>query len=409
MDEKKAFVELASKPGVNRRELCRRFGIGPTTGYQLLARYLRDGDDGLAEHSRRPLHSPRKTEAAMEEKILELRDEAHWGGRKIANVLSRELDKDFKPSTVNSVLRRNGRITPIDSLKHVEWVRFEHEQPNDLWQMDFMGPITTARGRFEPLTIIDDHSRFNLCLRVCSNQQTETVQTVLTEVFTRYGLPWRMTMDNGSPWGDDGIVLLTKFTAWLVRLGIGVSHSRPYHPQTQGKDERLHRTIRDEVTNWIACRDDKHLQQELDVFSNRYNYRRPHEALGMQRPADRYRPSGRSMPKVLLPIEYGPGVQTRHVDAQGKISFKGYKLRVGMGCAGMLVGLHPVVEEKIEVYFCNQKIAVIDVEDRDDPRVVRTARRRVTSLQPVESRQTKSPPRSRIDSPQQRNNRQRTR
>ena len=374
MQEKREFVELVSKPGVNKRELCRRFGISPTTGYQLLARYIGEGDAGLAERSRRPAHSPTRTEAAVEAKVLELRDESHWGARKIADVLSMELERDLKRATVHSILRRNGRINPSDSVKHMAWNRFEHEQPNDLWQMDFMGPIPTARGRYDPLTIIDDHSRFNLCLRACVNQRTETVEEVLSEVFGRYGLPWRMTMDNGSPWGDDGVVLLTKLTSWLIRLGIGVSHSRPYHPQTQGKDERLHRTIREELTNHITCLDLGSLQSAFDVFQHRYNYRRPHEALGMQRPADRYRPSSRSMPKTLLPIEYGPGVLTRHVDKSGKIQFRGHALRVGKGCSGMFVGLRPTVEEQIEVYFCHQQIALIDLTNRDDPRVIRATR-----------------------------------
>jgi len=377
MDEKRESVEMASKPGVNRRELCRRFGISPSTAYQLIRRYANQGEAGLVERSRRPAHSPKQTGEAIEAKILELRDEAFWGARKIADVLNREQGLSLRRSTVHSVLLRHGRIDPAVSEKHVAFKRFEHEKPNDLWQIDFMGPITTARGRFEPLTVIDDHSRFNVCLRACSDQRRETVQAELTKVFTRYGLPWRMTMDNGSPWGDDGLVLLTKLTAWLIRLGIAVSHSRPYHPQTQGKDERLHRTIREEVTNHFACRDQEHLQDLFDRFQHRYNYRRPHEALGMMRPADRYRPSERSMPKLLLPLTYGTGVETRSVDTAGKIKFRGHALRVGKGCTGMIVGLRQTTgSDQVEVLFCHQQIAMIDLANPDDPRVVRMTRGR---------------------------------
>lgn len=384
MDEKREFVELATKAGVNRRELCRRFGISPSTGYELLERYRREGDAGLAERSRRPKRSPTRTDAGIEGKILELRDESHWGARKIADVLSLELEVEIKRPTVHSILRRNGRVDPVDSQKHTRWKRFEHEQPNDLWQMDFMGTIPTARGRCEPLTLIDDHSRFNLCLQACVNQRTETVQTVLTEnVFSRYGIPWRMTMDNGSPWGDDGVVLLTRLTAWLIRLSIGVSHSRPFHPQTQGKDERLHRTIRDEVTNHLSCSDLGHLQSAFDAFRHRYNYRRPHESLSMQRPADRYRPSIRSMPKVLLPIDYGTGTITRLVDKAGNISFRGHAIRVGRGVAGMVVGLRPSIQDQVEVYFCHQQIALIDMTNVDDPRVIRATRSRSRPARPT--------------------------
>lgn len=376
MLEKLHFVELAAKPGSNIRELCRRFDISPTTGYQLLKRYVEEGEAGLAERSRRPVNSPTKTDEAMEKLILELRAETHWGARKIAKVLSTELDMEVKRSTTHSVLERNGAVALADSQKHTAWKRFEHERPNDLWQMDFMGPVATARGSFEPLTVIDDHSRFNICLLACSDQRSETVQQALTEVFRRFGIPWRMTMDNGSPWGDDGLVLLTRLTAWLIRIGIRVSHSRPYHPQTQGKDERFHRTVREEVTNHITCADQAHLQKALDVFQRRYNYRRPHESLGMDRPSDRYRPSTRSMPKVLLPIDYGDAL-TRNVNKSGKISFRGHELRVGKGCAGMVVGLRPTTEELIEVYFCNQQIAVVDMANKDDPRVTRATRGRL--------------------------------
>lgn len=376
MDEKEEFVELASKPGVNKSELCRRFGISRSTGFQLLERYKLEGVAGLAERSRRPIHSPTRTDAALERKILELRDESHWGARKIAHVLSTELKLDIKRPTVHSILRRNDRIDDGASAKHRAWTRFQHEDPNDLWQIDFMGSISTMRGKYEPLTVIDDHSRFSLCLRACRDQRTETVQSVLTDVFSRYGLPWRMTMDNGSPWGDDGLVLLTKLTAWLIRLGIGVSHSRPYHPQTQGKDERSHRTIREELTNHVTFSDLDHLQRQFDLFQHRYNYRRPHESLGMQRPADRYRPSTRTMPKVLLPIEYGEGIVTRYVEKSGKIRFRGQSLRVGKGCAGMVVGLRPALDEKIEVYFCQQQIALIDMTNPDDFRVIRATRSR---------------------------------
>ncbi len=162
------------------------------------------------------------------------------------------------------------------------------------------------------------------------------------------------------------------------------------------------------MSDWILCRDDEHLQRELDSFSHRYNYRRPHEALGMLRPADRYRPSTRSMPKVLLPIIYGEGIQTRRVDRQGKIGYAGHKLRVGMGCSGMLVGLRPVPEEKLEVYFCKQMIALIDLSNGDDPRVTRTTRRRAgTGTNPRgETENTSS---ARVDSALQRRERRRTR
>jgi transposase InsO family protein len=115
--------------------------------------------------------------------------------------------------------------------------------------MDFKGEVRVRRGWCYPLTVLDDHSRFALGLEACPGPILEPTQAALTKVFRRYGLPHRMTMDNGSPWGSvmHGRAFHTRFAAWLMQLGIIVSHSRPRHPQTQGKDERFHRTLKLEV------------------------------------------------------------------------------------------------------------------------------------------------------------------
>jgi transposase InsO family protein len=124
--------------------------------------------------------------------------------------------------------------------------RFEHSAPNQLWQMDFKGHFPFAGGRCHPLTLLDDHSRFSLCLAHCPDERLTTVRQQLVRVFERYGLPARMTMDNGAPWGDT-TGSWTALELWLMRQGIRVGHSRPYHPQTQGKLERFHRSLKAEV------------------------------------------------------------------------------------------------------------------------------------------------------------------
>lgn len=261
LDAKVEFVRLATQVDspTSFSELCRRFGISRSQGYVVLSRFLAEGKEGLVDRSRRPWSSPTKTCSEIEAMVLEMRDQTHWGARKIAHRL-RTLGVAHAPprTTVQNILNRNGRVSPEESAKHTAWTRFEHPFPNDLWQMDFKGWFMAGQERCNPLTILDDHSRFSLGLRACSDQTTGTVQTALTNVFERYGLPWRMTMDNGSPWGDDGQSKLTKLVMWLIRLGIKVSHSRPFHPQTQGKDERFHRTLDDELlrseTSWLLRR-----------------------------------------------------------------------------------------------------------------------------------------------------------
>ena len=138
-------------------------------------------------------------------------------------------------STITEILRRYGRISLEASAQRIHYQRFEHPAPNDLWQMDFKGQFPLRQGYCHPLTVIDDHSRFSVALEACANQQQLTVQQRLIQIFRQYGLPQRMTMDNGSPWGSGGQTPLTELTAWLVRLGIAISHFPTLPPSNARK------------------------------------------------------------------------------------------------------------------------------------------------------------------------------
>ena len=367
MSEKREFVRLATAPDANIRALCRSFQVSPTTAYELLRRFAKSGDDGLRNLSRKPLSSPFKTEAKLEQLILQIRDETHWGARKITRRI-RDLGHHAPhPSTVHSILQRNERVDTAANEEYHTWQRFEHPSPNDLWQMDFKGWFRTGDGICHPLTIVDDHSRFSPCLQACADETSVTVEERLFRVFDRYGLPWRMTMDNGSPWGDDGTRRLTKITALLVRLGIRISHSRPYHPQTQGKDERFHRTLNDELLRWTTFRNLAETQRQFDQWRDRYNLERPHESLEMDPPVRHYQPSTRRLPATLPPIEYESGVAVRRVDTYGYINFRGQKLRVGRGCSGLPVALRPAIEDGVfDVFLCHHRVVQIDLHNNQN-------------------------------------------
>ena len=308
MSQRREFVELAQAEGTNKRGLCRRFGISPTTGYKWLGRFREGSEAGLVELPRRPHYSPARTPSQVEQAVLSARA-AHpaWGARKLRRWLLDRRDvfeADMPaPSTITAILRRHGRIDPTEGPKHRSWQRFEHQAPNDLWQMDFKGHFPLTRGRCHPLTVLDDHSRFALGLQACGNEQGEMVQQRLTAIFRRYGLPNTMLMDNGSPWGHDQDHPYTPFTVWLLRLGIGVSHGRPYHPQTQGKDERFHRTMTVEVLQGSSFTDLAHCQRAFDLWRDIYNLERPHDALDLATPATKYQVSQRLFPEVLPPLE----------------------------------------------------------------------------------------------------------
>jgi len=364
------FVQLSQSGCVGIAELCRRFGVSRKTGYKWLDRH-RSGAD-LADRSRRPRVSPSRTAEGVEARILELRQQyPSWGGRKLRQLLINEgLAAELVPaaSTVSGILRRHGLIDPEAGDQHKAWKRFEHEAPNDLWQMDFLGHFAAGSQRCYTLTALDDHSRFNLILAACADQSTQTVQGQLTTAFRRYGLPLRMTMDNGGPWGNNTAWHdLTPLTVWLMRLGIGVSHSRPYHPQTQGKDERFHRTLRAEVLGQRQFGSIEQVQAGLDRWRPIYNTIRPHEALAMQRPQQRYRPSPRSYPEQLPPLEYDAGDALRKVQAMGWIRFARKDIRLPKALKGQVVALRATTQDGVyNVYFGTHHIKEIDLRDKPE-------------------------------------------
>jgi len=368
MSQRREFVMLAQVEGANMSELCRRFGISRKSGYKWLGRYLAEGEAGLADQPRRPRSSPGQTPAAVEAQVVGLRDtHPAWGGRKLRRRLL-DLGHDSVPaaSTITAILCRRGCLADSESAKRRAFVRFEHAAPNELWQMDFKGHFALEQGRCHALTVLDDHSRYALGLAACANERTETVRERLTALFRRYGLPWRMLMDNGSPWGDDGTHAYTPLTVWLLRLGVAVSHGRPYHPQTQGKDERFHRTLAAEVLRGERFRDLAHCQRRFDAWRNVYNLERPHEALGMAVPASRFTPSPRSYPEQLAPIEYAPGLAVRKVQDKGRMDFVGRRFRLPKAFKGYPVALRPTpVDGAFDVLFCNHVVARIDLRDPD--------------------------------------------
>jgi transposase InsO family protein len=292
-----------------------------------------------------------------------------WGARKLRRRLL-DLDRPRVPaaSVVHAILLRHGLIDAEQSDSHRPFERFERPEPNDLWQMDYKGHFATDQGRCHPLTMLDDHSRFNLTLKACGDEQNPTVKSALIAAFERYGMPRCLLADNGAPWGACGQESQwTQLGAWLVRLGITLIHGRPSHPQTQGKEERFHRTLKAEVLGTRRFRDLRQVQEAFDEFRPIYNHQRPHEALSMEVPASRYRPGMRLYPKTLPPVEYGPGDTVRKVDELGKISLHGQPHRVGRAFAGQPVAVRPSeVSDVMSVFYCHQKVARIDLRDESE-------------------------------------------
>lgn len=363
MEERREFVRLALQEGSNRRELCRRFGISADVGYKWLARWAA-GDSALLDRSRRPQASPGRTADAIEGAVLRVRD-AHpaWGARKIGRVLEREGIVPPAVSTIHQILHRHGRIVPPPG-GDVARLRFEKEAPNLLWQMDFKGWVRLGDGTpCHPLTVIDDHARFALCLSACANQTGATVRSRLENTFRVYGLPDAFFVDNGTPWGDPSGERWTRIEVWLLKLGVGLIHSRPYHPQSRGKNERFHRTLAAEVFALNPLHDLQAAQKAFDRWRDVYNFERPHEALGQKVPGDRYRPSPNPFPARLAEPVYDEGEIVRRVSTtKTYVSFMGSLWKVPQAFGGERVAIRPTgTEGHYGIFFASHHIADIDL------------------------------------------------
>jgi transposase InsO family protein len=371
------FVSLAIQPRCNLAALCRRFAISRKTAYKWMHRAKREGDgvvsaQEMADRSRRPLLSPTRTVESLERRVCELRRAHGWGGRKIHARL-KALGCPGVPaiSTVTDILRRNDLLNPEESGKHTAFVRFEHPRPNDLWQMDFLGHFPLdGGGRCHALTVLDDHSRFCLGVRACSNEQGITVQKHLIDLFRRYGLPLRILCDNGSPWGgylssSNGGSRHTWLSAWLIRLDVRVGHGRAYHPQTQGKDERFNRTVKAEAIGTRRFHNTDEVQRRFDPWRDIYNLERPHEALEMATPVTRYVHSSRAFPETLPPIEYGPSDVVRKVQKDGYFRYKSTRFKISQAFTGYPVALRPTMQDgQLDVFFCHMKVATVDMKSQ---------------------------------------------
>lgn len=322
MEERVKFIVRALQTEVNFKALCREFGISRQTGYRWLNRYLMVGSlPQVGELSRRPHRSPAKTKSKCEHRVVELRRKYGWGGKKLQVILARE-GVQLPVITINRIIKRNGLIKR--EISHRPALnRFEREFPNQLWQMDFKGAVSLSGGRCYPLSILDDHSRFAVGLYALDNQYGKTVHGCLINSFERYGVPEAMLMDHGTPWwSNTNGHGLTWLSVNLIKQGIKLYWSGIRHPQTQGKVERFHRTLKDSILRGERPRTLASLDEAFKCFRREYNYIRPHEALEMAVPADRYEPSQRMYNPNPPSWQYPQGSIAKRLNPQGCLDYK---------------------------------------------------------------------------------------
>ena len=350
--------------------VCRDFGISRKTGYKWLKRYDEAPEQRLENRSRRPRRSPRRTGPDDAERVLAVRDRFGWGARKVHAYLLRH-DEQPPPSlrTVGRILRRNGRVDP--SPEPPEPSRpFERDEPHQLWQLDFKGPVELeGRSTVHPLSILDDHSRFCITLRPLQDHTKARLWDALWDTFGRFGLPEQILCDHEFSTGPGGPRTLSWLEANLLRLGIRALHGRAYHPQTQGKVERFHGTL---DTEWLphARRDGlQRFDDDAEAYRHTYNHLRPHEAIGDQPPVARFTPSPRARPDRLPPVQYPDGATVRKVGKVGEIAWRGCRILAGRGLVGQPVRIEQR-EHELAVFFLDHQIRAIPLQQMSPDRMV---------------------------------------
>jgi transposase InsO family protein len=371
MEERIRYVVRAERQRSSLGELSAEFGIHRTTGWRWRKRLEQIGRiEDLGEHSRRPRRSPNQIRPEVQQRILELRQKHGWGALKLGVLLERE-GCSASVATINRVLARNGAVRPEDSHRPA-FQRFERSAPNQLWQMDFKGMrecMAARYGTIYPLSILDDHSRFLVGLFALRDPNGELTLQCLRRVFEPYGLPEAMLMDHGTPWWSTSNGHgLTHLAVALMKQGIRLYFSGIRHPQTQGKVERLHRTMQQALERegegfpgWEAW---------TEKFRQEYNQVRPHQALAMAVPAERYQPSGRVYRDHPPPWEYESGAQVRRLNSQGCVKYRSERYFVCEALAGEEVVVE-ALQERILVRYRQTYVREIDVETgRTRPMVI---------------------------------------
>jgi transposase InsO family protein len=351
-----AFVHAVRTAGRSVTQAAKDFDISRKTAYKWLARF--DARQPLADASRKPCHSPARTSDQLEGAVLAVRDQFGWGPRKIVAYLINQNQPAPPVRTAAAVLRRHGRVAARTAPEAAE-LRFERSEPNQLWQVDFKGYVEVARKKVYPLTVLDDHSRFLLALGCGEDVTMARAWNVLWNVFAEYGLPEQILCDNA--FGSSGMGV-SWFEARLMRLGIRVTHGRPYHPQTQGKVERLHGTLEREVFPRLDRNDRVSFEAGLDRWRREvYNAVRPHESLGDVAPVLRWRKSPRVRPEALPAVEYPSGVVLRRVASVGEIRWRNAKVLAGGGLVGEWVRVEET-DDSVVLWYGPHRIRQIPLD-----------------------------------------------
>jgi len=367
--ERRHFVQDLSSGHWNMSELCLRYGVSRVTGYKWLERHRQGGDGFLVDQSRAPRSSPNATAPQLVELILHENDRFGWGARKVRKRLSRRYPHRVWParSTIADILKRNGRVRPRRSRnrwKHPGAAPFTTTAPNQIWTVDFKGQFKMRNGRYcYPLTVVDHFSRYLLCLHGMHDIRTDAVKAQFHRLFRHYGLPDAIRSDNGAPFASTGIHGLTHLNVWWLQLGITHQRITPGHPQQNAAHERMHRALKARLPRPPAP--NLNIQQRMfNAFRRTYNNIRPHEALGDETPASRWKPSIRRYPSSIRAPRYPAHFEQRRVSNAGCFRLHSGQQFLSQALNGDTIGLERIDDALWNIVYYDTLLGRYDERTR---------------------------------------------
>lgn len=339
VESRYAFI-LDIQSGLSHSEACRAHGIDRKTGRKWRQRYASAGLEGLKDQSRASHQHPNQTSQDVVDALVALRREhPSWGAKKIVELLAPPLVAPAR-STVNEILHRHGLLQPRKARARpasYDSPLAGYHGPNAVWCMDFKGTMTIGKKRTDPFTVSDGVSRFLIRINDLSANRTGNVKRCLKAAFNEYGIPDAMRSDNGPPFATLGLAGLGALSVWLIKLGVVPERIRPGCPTENGRHERIHRTLEDDIET--HCHGRPSLQTTLDRFRQSYNHVRPHESLEMKTPAQIYQPSLKMYPTKLRDPRYDGAYRCERIGRKGELFWNGNSYYLSKALAKELVGI----------------------------------------------------------------------
>lgn len=380
MQSREEFVLRAEEPGANFSALCEEYGVARKTGYKWMKRYKAEGLAGLEDDSRRPHASPLSVSGDIVADVVEFRlAHGQWGPNKLADLVrARRGPGSVSARTVARILERVGMARRTVRRRRegskVSAPKPLCERPNQLWTVDFKGWwLSKNRERCEPLTVRDAYSRYVLAIVVLPSTEQGPVIEAFKKLFVKYGMPDAILVDNGTPWIQPGSRLgLTRLSAWWLALGIEVFRTRPATPSDNGGHERMHRDMANELEAFRAL-NRKAQQEACDRWRHDFNHIRPHEALGMKKPAQVYQRSRVTYEDKPIVLAYPERYIPRRVSSCGQVrSLRTYAF-VSQALAGYDVGFEPLGGNRFAVWFGHRRLGTVDFDEPHPRRITADA------------------------------------